>query len=385
MVFRASSSIVHPTFLYISSEAVIPAKAGIQPRNTGFPRIKYGAGLVKPGMTTTVKGLLKHYTSALVCLGIIGILVGGCSFGKSQQQDLLKEYRKKIEMQKAVLAKEEEKQITAPELGAEEYEKLGNLYLRQGNMDLAFLQYDKALRMDPSRIHIRYKLGRLFLEKGTPEEAGREFQEILKLTPNDALAHEGMGRVYFKQVHFAEAERSFQRATKLKDSLWQAHNFLGIIYDRQDKFDLAISHYRSAIALNPKSSMLYNNLGISLFLKRDYEEAVSAFTDALFLENSNKKIHNNRGLALSKLERYEEAFEAFRKGGDGASAYYNLGQIYIKEGKCEEAIRAFEKAIEAKPIFYPAAHEGLERAKSVTLHSSYSIRETAEISGEIMP
>jgi len=33
-----------------TAKIVIPAKAGIQ-RNTGFPRIKYGAGLVKPGMT----------------------------------------------------------------------------------------------------------------------------------------------------------------------------------------------------------------------------------------------------------------------------------------------------------------------------------------------
>jgi hypothetical protein len=31
-------------------EAVIPAKTGIQFRKTGFPRIKYGAGLVTPGM-----------------------------------------------------------------------------------------------------------------------------------------------------------------------------------------------------------------------------------------------------------------------------------------------------------------------------------------------
>ena len=36
-------NVVRPTLLYISSEAVIPAKAGIQFRNTGFR--------VKPGMT----------------------------------------------------------------------------------------------------------------------------------------------------------------------------------------------------------------------------------------------------------------------------------------------------------------------------------------------
>ena len=41
----------------------ISEKAGIQFRNTGFPRIKYGAGLVKPGMTKKGKGLLKQYIS----------------------------------------------------------------------------------------------------------------------------------------------------------------------------------------------------------------------------------------------------------------------------------------------------------------------------------
>jgi hypothetical protein len=57
---------VRPTLLYISSEAVIPAKAGIQiasgpegpmaqRENTGFR--------VKPGMTIKVKGLLTRYTS----------------------------------------------------------------------------------------------------------------------------------------------------------------------------------------------------------------------------------------------------------------------------------------------------------------------------------
>jgi hypothetical protein len=45
---------MRPRLLYISYEAVIPAKAGIQFRNPGFR--------VKPGMTIKVKGLLTHCT-----------------------------------------------------------------------------------------------------------------------------------------------------------------------------------------------------------------------------------------------------------------------------------------------------------------------------------
>ena len=52
---------------------VIPVKTGIQtlslPKqgtriwSTGFPRIRYRAGLVKRGMTIKVTGLMTHYTS----------------------------------------------------------------------------------------------------------------------------------------------------------------------------------------------------------------------------------------------------------------------------------------------------------------------------------
>ena len=48
-------SVVRPTLLYISSEAVIPAKAGIQFKDTGFR--------VKPGMSIKVKELLTQYSS----------------------------------------------------------------------------------------------------------------------------------------------------------------------------------------------------------------------------------------------------------------------------------------------------------------------------------
>ena len=50
-------SVVRLTLLYINSKAVIPAKAGIQLKNTGFR--------VKPGMTNKGKRLVTHYTWGL--------------------------------------------------------------------------------------------------------------------------------------------------------------------------------------------------------------------------------------------------------------------------------------------------------------------------------
>jgi len=42
----------------IAGRDVVPAKAGKQFWHTGFPRVKHGAGLVKPGMTNYTRLVL---------------------------------------------------------------------------------------------------------------------------------------------------------------------------------------------------------------------------------------------------------------------------------------------------------------------------------------
>ncbi len=82
------------------------------------------------------------------------------------------------------------------------------------------------------------------------------------------------------------------------------------------------------------------------------------------MDGSNGRFYNNLALALCKLERYQDAFEAFKKGKDEATAYYNLGCVYMMEGKNKEAVAAFQKAIEMKPDFYVKAYENLKKARA---------------------
>ena len=89
-----------------------------------------------------------------------------------------------------------------------------------------------------------------------------------------------------------------------------------------------------------------------------------AFTEAVKIEPSNQRMCNNLGLALYKLGRYPEALEVFKRGGDEPGAYYNMGSLFMMEGKNREAVVAFEKAIEAKPAFYTRAYEKKKKAQA---------------------
>jgi tetratricopeptide (TPR) repeat protein len=84
---------------------------------------------------------------------------------------------------------------------------------------------------------------------------------------------------------------------------------------------------------------------------------------ALKNEPALQKIDNNLGAALGKLGRYDEALEAFKKLGDEAKAYNNLGMIYMAEKRYQESITSFEKAIQLCPSYYAKANENLKVAQ----------------------
>ena len=193
----------------------------------------------------------------LLCLACVVFAAGlwGCA-AKNGQRDTLKEYeyRRTLqrEKQEALRAAEEEASGKRPEMTAEGYERLGDSYLSQGNKEMAFFQYSKALGLDPTRVGIRHKMGHLFLERGMIKEAEGEFRAILKTDPNDALAYEGLGLTSLKMRKFEEAEKNLQQALRLDPDLWQAYNLLGIGYNLQREFETAILQYRKAISIKPR-------------------------------------------------------------------------------------------------------------------------------------
>jgi len=295
-------------------------------------------------------------------LGLIGFGGGGCASQTSPP--IAFHYKNILERQKAGMPLAEDHLKNLPDMTAAEHETLGDTHLQQGNMSLAFSQYEKALRLDPDQIRIRYKTGLLFLKKGLPEDALKEFQVILKKDMRYALAYEGIGQALFQLNNLSEAEKNLLLALQFDGQLWQSHNFLGIIYDRQNRFEDAVAEFNTALALNPEQWLLFNNLGMSYYHKGEYIKAIEAFLGALRMDSSQRKAYNNLGLALGRLGRYQSALEAFKKGGDDAKAYNNLGVVYMRAGRYQEAITSFEKAIELNPSYYLKASENLKLAKN---------------------
>lgn len=267
----------------------------------------------------------------------------------------------------SVRYKEESKlleQGKIPEISSDEYEKLGDAMLSNGQYFMAFMQYENSLKANGENIGVEYKKGVALLGGKRNEEAQKQFELVLKKKPDFALAHEGMGRVNFKEKRYRLSKLNFEKAIGLDPLLWRSYAYLGNLYDVQKEYEHAIKEYKTALTINPNAGFIYNNMGVSFYRVGRYKDAVDSFYQALKLNYATNKVYNNLGRAFVKLEFYDKALESFIKGNPEAVAYNNLGVGYLNNGQTNKAAECFKKAIELSPQFYVLANENLKKCRS---------------------
>ena len=92
------------------------------------------------------------------------------------------------------------------------------------------------------------------------------------------------------------------------------------------------------------SEFIYQE-GIKLLRAERYNEAAQKFEQTIKLQPGNAEAHNALGATYVNLNRREEALaslrEAIRRAPDFASAYYNLGNLFERDGHPQLAAEQF--------------------------------------------
>lgn len=302
-----------------------------------------------------------HSKQYLVII-FMAISVTGCS---SLKNDAGPWSGNRVDMQKVIDAQMKYKDVKAkpdvvPKLSADEYAKRGDQFLRNNDTGSAFINYAKALEEDPDNTRLLFTQALLLLEKDLYSAASLKFKRILEIDPENAPAFEGIGRCCFGLNKPDEAQAAFARAVKINPGLWKSHSYLGLLAGHRKAFTASIAHYRQALALKPDNIDLVNNLAVSYYLAGDYDQAVDLLTKAVQKKGADKRILNNLALSYCRIGEYDKALSAFLGTTDEAAAYNNIGYEYLLNGRYEDAVAAFEKALFINPIFYEKAYNNLQ-------------------------
>jgi tetratricopeptide (TPR) repeat protein len=101
-----------------------------------------------------------------------------------------------------------------------------NIYARRGRYAQAFIDYRRALELDPSNPLISYNLGNAYLDSGQPSLAAEAFTQALTLDQGFAFAYLNRGIARERLGDVAGAAEDFRRTLELDPTAEQAQRHL---------------------------------------------------------------------------------------------------------------------------------------------------------------
>jgi len=169
-----------------------------------------------------------------------------------------------------------------------------------------------------------YQIGESYLNDNNIQPAFVEFQKALELNPLDKYSHNALGLIYLMKLEdYPKAIKHFQEALEIDKNFPEAATNLGNTYSQTGQYDKAIQSYKMAIA-NPQyknTAKALNNLGMVYYRLSKLDDAISAYKEA--------------------LKRYSNFPEP----------YYGLALCYNAKGLYGDAALAMTRGIELDPLY----------------------------------
>lgn len=176
----------------------------------------------------------------------------------------------------------------------------------------------------------------------------------------DAYSFLRSGMANERTGDFPGAERSFRRGLEIDPENLDLHNALGWTLFQQGRSAEATEEYGKALAVNPDDVKANNNMALALTELGQLDEAALHFERSLAVEPT-AEIHSDLGFVLDRQGRSEEAVENYRKAialdPDSASAHFNLAVSLLRRDELDEAEVQYREALRVKPT--AETHNGL--------------------------
>ena len=128
------------------------------------------------------------------------------------------------------------------------YQRLGALYAKKGEWELAHKNFDLAVAKDPKNLEIQCDLGYCLYLQHRDNEAEACLRRVLTADADNARAHNNLGLLLARNGRQDDALAEFFKAGC---SEGQAHANLGMAYSVESRLPEAEAQYRAALAAEP--------------------------------------------------------------------------------------------------------------------------------------
>ena len=178
--------------------------------------------------------------------------------------------------------------------------------------------------------------------------AEREYQAVLALVPDFAEVHMNLGLLYQLQDRPSEAMVELRRALKIKPTLAGANFFLGVDYCKLGEGAKAISYLKAALRAEPNRPDIWLWLATAQEISGQLQTEITTLHRALELQPNDADLLYLLGSTYERLGKKEVAH--LEKVAPGASRSEQLlGESYAASNEWPTAVIHFKNALAASP------------------------------------
>lgn len=152
----------------------------------------------------------------------------------------------------------------------------------------AAVAYEKAVRLAPDSITLRYALGAFYWKLIRYDEAEREFLKILSLQPNEPRASFNLGDIYLTNGSAAKAIPFLENAANAFPNEFDTRFALGRALLAVNKLEPALVELQAAVELKPEIAEGHFHLGRALQRVGRSGEAKTQMLKAKNLQNAQR-------------------------------------------------------------------------------------------------
>ncbi|KAJ2780486.1 TOM (translocase of outer membrane) complex component [Coemansia javaensis] len=241
------------------------------------------------------------------------------------------EYARAIEAIDRAVAAVEQAGAAGVQRADDLYSLRGMFSFLKSNLPQAQADLDRALEINPGHVRSYLRKANVFTEKKDLDEVSRLLDRALEADANNAETYFQRGQARFLKQEYAQAATDYARAAELDEDFVYPRIQLGVVQFKTGKLEEAMATFDEAMKRFPQRSDLYNYYGEVLAEQGGSDNAISAFEKAVELDASNPLPYVNQAIAL------------FQSRSDVDKALTLIQEAFKVDAECELAVAALSQ------------------------------------------
>ncbi|XP_033621036.1 tetratricopeptide repeat protein 6 isoform X3 [Fukomys damarensis] len=237
---------------------------------------------------------------------------------------------------------------------------LGLCYMEEGNLQMAFDCFTKAVKANPDFAEGFYQRG-LCKVKLQRDNSILDFNRAIALNPKHYQAYLSRVAFYGLKGRYSKAILNCNEAIKIYPQSVRAYLYRGVLKYYSKNYKLAIRDLTIAVNMDKTSYAAFYNRALCYTKIRELQMALIDFGIVLLLDAAETITLNtfiNRGLIYTELEQYGFALEDFKQAALISQTDVSLCQAtamcHHRIQEFKEAISFFTQALKINPLFLDA-------------------------------